>query len=119
MNSNDFVLKDGKTILGQPCVEVVAFASAPATESGDGFAGFLRAFIERYSSRLNYYVTGDMKHMRPFDQAALEGPFHWFANPDILGQKKLGLELHSGPADKVLAPPAAQGPPGSVPRVYS
>ena len=53
-------------------------------------------------------VAFGMKRPRAFEAEAFEGPFHWFATPEILGSKKLSFAVHAGPEARMPAPPAAQ-----------
>ena len=106
MDWSKFTLNDGKHILAAPCLEVVAFSYAPPEASGFGFAHFLQTFAERFSDRLSFYCTGDMKRFRPFDNKTLEAPFHWFSDDKILATKMLGFIAHSGDTQQNICPPA-------------
>ena len=92
---------DGR-VAAVPCVEVVAFAfGAPA--DGAGFARVLRVFSQAFGDRLTIYRTGDMKRFRPFDAKALEGPQHWFSQPEMLAKKVLSFRAQAGdPATPAL-----------------
>jgi hypothetical protein len=101
-----FTLKHGKHTLATPCLEVVAFSYATPPDCGPGFAEFLRIFAGRFRGRLAFYRTGDMKRFRGFEDRALDGPYHWFSEDNILATKLLGFEVHSGDSQKNICPPA-------------
>lgn len=107
MDVSRFTLTNEKgVVLAAPCLELVAFSYRPAAECGPGFTQFLREVDERCGGRFAFYRTGDMKRGRPFSAAALAGPYHWFAETQLLATKKLGLFLHAGPAERQILPPA-------------
>lgn len=106
MNWSKLTLEDGKHILAAPCLEVVAFSYAPPGASGPGFASFLRTFAGRFSDRLTFYRTGDMKRFRPFEKLALDAPYHWFSDDKVLATKMLGFMAHAGDTQTNVYPPA-------------
>lgn len=105
MDWTEFTLKEGNKILAAPCLEVVAFSYDAPTASGPGFDRFVRTFAGRFSERLRFYRTGDMKQFRSFDEKALDAPYHWFSNNKVLATKMLGFEAHAGDSKRTVYPP--------------
>lgn len=108
MDWSNFTLKEDKHVLAAPCLEVVAFSYDTPVASGPGFARFLRTFAGRFGDRLTFYRTGDMKRFRPFEGRALDAPYHWFSDDEVLATKMLGFEVHSGDSQKNVCPPALE-----------
>jgi len=107
MDGSRFTHAKNAHVLAMPCLEVVAFAYGPQ-DSGAGFARFLRTFCEAFGEHIRFYRTGDMKRFRAFETSALDGPYHWFADPGLLAGKMLGFRAHSGAAARDLFPPAVK-----------
>jgi hypothetical protein len=106
MNWSKFTLTEGKHILAVPCLEVIAFSYASPAGSGTGFAHVLQTFAGRFGDRLGFYRTGDMKRFRPFVQRALDAPYHWFSDEELLATAMLGFQAHSGTSAAEVFPPA-------------
>lgn len=108
MDWSKLTLIEGRQLLAQPCFEVTLFSFAPASECGPGFGHFLSQTAAAFGDRFKFYMTGDMKRFRPFDAHALEAPYHWFSEPNLLSTKKLALMVHSGAVDKSIESPSLQ-----------
>ena len=106
MNWQILTLTKSKHILAVPCLEVVAFSYASPLGSGQGFACVLQAFARRFADQLGFYRTGDMKRFRSFAQRALEAPYHWFSDEELLATAMLGFQAHSGATAAEVFPPA-------------
>ncbi|MET3442196.1 hypothetical protein ABIC94_002980 [Variovorax paradoxus] len=105
MNESLFTLTDDGESVATPCVEIVAFAYGLPENIGAGLARFLRAYTDAFGNQQRFYRTGDMKRFRVHDATAIEGPNHWFSDPDILATKILGYRAHSGKkADQIQSP---------------
>jgi hypothetical protein len=106
MDQSLFTLTDDGESLATPCVEIVAFAFGLPENGGAGLARFLRAYTDAFGNQQRFYRTGDMKRFRVQDAKALEGPNHWFSDPDILATKILGYRSHSGTKAGQIQSPA-------------
>jgi len=96
MDWSRFTLTDDGATVATPCVEIVAFAYGLPETLGAGLARFVRVYTDAFGKEQRFYRTGDMKRFRAQDAKAVEGPSHWFSEPDILATKILGYRAHSG-----------------------
>lgn len=106
MNETLFTLKDDDESVATPCVDIVAFAFGLPEKIGAGLARFLHAYTSAFGNRQRFYRTGDMKRYRVQDAKAIEGPYHWFSDPDILATKMLDYGSHSGETASQIQSPA-------------
>jgi Protein of unknown function (DUF3396) len=106
MDWSKLTLKEGNKVIAVPCLEVVAFSYAPPAASGPGFKRFLETFAGRFGNRLKFYRTGDMKQFRPFEQKALDAPYHWFSDSKVLATNMLGFQAHAGDSGRQVYPPS-------------
>lgn len=101
-----FTLTDDGERMATPCVEIVAFAYDLPEDMGAGLTRFLRVYMDAFGTQQRFYRTGDMKRFRVQDTKAIEGPNHWFSNPDTLATKILGYHSHSGEKASQFQSPA-------------
>ena len=105
MDQSLFTLMDDGESLATPYVEIVAFAFGLPEHIGAGLAQFLHVYMDAFGNQQRFYRFGDMKHFRVQDARAMEGPDHWFSDPDLLATKILGYRSHSGnKASQVQSP---------------
>ena len=106
MDQSLFTLTNDDECVATPCVEIVAFAFELPEHIGAGLARFLRTYTDAFGDQQRFYRTGDMKRFRAQDARAIEGPYHWFSDPDLIATKILGYGSHSGKKAGQIRSPA-------------